>query len=116
MDKKTTGIIATVTTVLLCGCPGLCLCIFGAVTAAGVMPYDTEFNGVTDSGIVPSGYGFAGLCLALILILIPVGVGFFTLREKSDDDLDAASIDVDVVEEPPTDADEFDQSIPDDDL
>ncbi len=33
MDKKTGGIIATIVAVLLCGCPGLCFCLFGAVTA-----------------------------------------------------------------------------------
>jgi len=85
MDKKTTGLIATIATVLFCGLPGLCLCIFGIVTAAGVMPYTTEFNGVADSGVMPSGAGFAMLCMALILILIPAAVGFFTLRKKADD-------------------------------
>ena len=46
------------------------------------MPYSTEINGVTDTGVLPSTYGFGMLCLALILILIPVAVGFFTLRNK----------------------------------
>ncbi len=85
MDKKTTGLIATVAATLLCGLPGLCLCIFGAVTAAGVMPYTTEFNGVVDSGTMPASAGFAMLCGALILILIPAAVGFFTLRKKPED-------------------------------
>ena len=85
MDKKTTGLIATIATVLLCGLPGLCLCIFGVVTAAGVMPYTTEFNGVSDSGMMPSSAGFGMLCVALILILIPAAVGFFTLRKKDKD-------------------------------
>ena len=82
MNNKNTGIIATVAAVFLCGCPGLFLCIFGAVTATGNMPYNTEVNGVSNSGILPSSYGIAMLCFALILILIPVGVGFFTLRKK----------------------------------
>ena len=85
MDKKTVGLIATIGTALLCGCPGLCLCIFGVVTAAGVMPYTTEFNGVFENGVMPSASGFAMLCVALIFILIPVAVGFFTLRKKDDD-------------------------------
>ncbi len=87
MEKKTAGIIATVTTGLLCGCPGLCMLIFGAVTAAGVMPYTMEFNGVSDSGILPSQYGFAMLCISLVLIAIPIAVGFFTLRQKADHDV-----------------------------
>ncbi len=35
MNNKNTGIIATVAAALLCGCPGLFLCLFGAITAAG---------------------------------------------------------------------------------
>ncbi len=74
MTNKNTGIIATVAAVLLCGCPGLFLCLFGALTAAG----QGTFN---DASLSPS-VGFALVCFALILILIPVGVGFFTLRKK----------------------------------
>lgn len=87
MDKKTVGIIATVATTLVCGCPGLFLCIFGAITAAGVMPYTTEFNGVTDSGVIPSSYGFGMLCVALIFIAIPIVVGFLMLRNKPEDEI-----------------------------
>lgn len=82
MDKRTAGIIATVATAFLCGLPGCCLFIFGAVTAAGVMPYDTEFNGVTNSGKIDPTIGYALLCLAIIFIVIPIAVGFFTLRKK----------------------------------
>jgi hypothetical protein len=82
MNNKNTGMIATVAATLLCGCPGLFLCIFGAITATGNMPYTTELNGVSNSGVLPANSGFAMLCLALLLILIPVGVGFFTLRKK----------------------------------
>ncbi len=82
MNNKNTGMIATIASVLLCGCPGLFLCIFGAITATGNMPYSTELNGVSNSGTLPSTAGFAMLCLALIFILIPVAVGFFTLRKK----------------------------------
>ena len=82
MTNRNTGIIATIAAIVLCGCPGLFLCIFGAVTATGNMPYSTEFNGVSNSGVLPPIYGFGMLCLALILILIPVAVGFFTLRKR----------------------------------
>jgi hypothetical protein len=74
MNNKNTGIIATIATVVLCGCPGLFLCLFGALTAAG----QGTFN---DASLSPS-VGFALICLALILILIPAAVGFFTLRKK----------------------------------
>ena len=84
MQNKSAGIIGTIAAVVLCGCPGLFLCIFGAVTATGNMPFSTEFNGVGNSGILPSRYGFVMLCLSLVFILIPVAVGFFTLRKKPD--------------------------------
>ncbi len=82
MNNKNTGIIATIAAVILCGCPGLFLCIFGAVTATGNMPFSTEVNGISNSGMVSSAVGYVLLCLALIFILIPVGVGFFSLRKK----------------------------------
>ena len=82
MDKKTTGIIATVAAVLLCGCPGLCLCAFGAYVATGNMPWSTDFGGYSSTGYVPSYIGFIGLCLALIFIAIPIVVGVLTLRKK----------------------------------
>jgi len=80
--NKNTGIIATVAAALLCGCPGLLLCIFGGVAAAGLLPYTTTLNGVSDQGVVPSTYGYVMLCLSLIFIAIPIAVGFFTLRKK----------------------------------
>jgi len=82
MTNRNTGIIATIAAVVLCGCPGLFLCIFGAVTATGNMPYSTQVNGVSNSGVLPSSYGYVMLCLSLLLILIPAAVGFFTLRKK----------------------------------
>ena len=82
MEKRTIAIIATIAAVLLCGCPGLFLCIFGAVSAAGIMPYTTEFGGSSSTGTMPASWGYAMLCVALIFILIPILVGFFTLRKK----------------------------------
>ena len=82
MDARTKGLVATIAAVVLCGCPGLFLCAFGAVSAAGIMPYTAEFNGISNSGTVSPTVGFALLCVALILIAIPVAVGFFTLRKR----------------------------------
>ena len=82
MQNRNTGIIATIAAVVLCGCPGLFLCIFGAVTATGNMPFSTEVNGMGNSGTLPSMYWFVMLCLSLIFIIIPVAVGFITLRKK----------------------------------
>lgn len=74
MNNKNTGIIATIAAVVLCGCPGLFLCLFGALTAAG--------QGTFNDQSLSSSVGFGILCVALIFILIPVAVGFFTLRKK----------------------------------
>ncbi len=82
MENRTTAIILTVIAVLLCGCPGLGLCIAGIVTLFGVMPYTTTLNGYSTSGTAPQWLGFVGLCLAVILIAIPIVVGVLTLRKK----------------------------------
>ena len=74
MENRNTGIIATIAAAFLCGCPGLFLCLFGALTAAG--------QGNFNNSSLPPTVGFVLLCLSLIFILIPVGVGFFTLRKK----------------------------------
>jgi hypothetical protein len=74
VTNRNTGIIATIAAVVLCGCPGLFVCLFGALTAAG----QGTFN---DTSLSPT-VGYALVCLSLILILIPVAVGFFTLRKK----------------------------------
>ncbi len=74
MNNKNTGMIATIAAVLLCGCPGLFLCLFGAITATG----NGTFN---DSSLSPT-VGYVLVCLALIFILIPIVVGVVTLRKK----------------------------------
>jgi len=74
MNDRNKGIIATIAAVVLCGCPGIFLCLFGALTAAG--------RGTFNEASLSPTVGFVLLCLSLIFILIPVGVGFFTLRKK----------------------------------
>ncbi len=81
MTAKTKGIIGTIAAVVLCGCPGLFMCIFGAVGATGT-PINTEVNGVTGSAPMPMALALTLICAALIFMLIPVVVGFLTLRPK----------------------------------
>jgi hypothetical protein len=78
MNNKTTGIIATVAAAVLCGCPGLFLCLFGAVSAAGRGTFTSQFG----TGAIHPLIGLGLMCLSVILIAIPVVVGFFTLRNK----------------------------------
>lgn len=75
MNNKNTGLIATIASVVLCGCPGLFMCLFGAITATG----NGTFN---EQSLAPS-VGFGLICVALIFIIIPVAVWFFT-RKKPD--------------------------------
>jgi integral membrane sensor domain MASE1 len=72
--NRNTSIIVTVATAILCGCSGLFICLFGALTAAG----QGTFNGESLSPSV----GFVLLCLSLIFIAIPIVVGVVTLRKK----------------------------------
>ena len=74
MDTKTKGIVATIAAVVLCGCPGLFMCLFGALTAGGVGSFNNQN--------LPSSVGFVLICLSLIFIVIPIAVGFFMLRKK----------------------------------
>jgi uncharacterized membrane protein len=76
-ENRTWPIIGTILAILLCGCPGLTLCLFGAYTATGNTP---DF--VNGFGNIPGGYGFGFLCLALILIAIAVVVPILLLRKK----------------------------------
>jgi preprotein translocase subunit SecG len=81
--NKNTGIIATIASVILCGCPGLFMCFFGATSIfASQMPgADIDVMGSSDPAAAMS-MGLVTLCLSFIFIAIPIAVGFFTLRKK----------------------------------
>ena len=83
MDKRQTGMIATISTALLCGCPGLFMCFLGAtsVFASFVPGADINIGGNTDPASATT-MGFVFLCLSVIFIIIPIAVGFFMLRKK----------------------------------
>ncbi len=92
MDQRTTGIIATVVAVLLCGCPGLVVLCSGAIFVfAGATPgANVDVFGSNDpqAAIVT---GLVALCLSVILIAIPVVVAFLTLRQKRSEGLPPSS-------------------------
>ena len=77
--SKTWAIVGTIAAVLLCGCPGLTMCLFGVWTATGKMP-----DYWTGSGYFPGWFGFALLCVAVIFIVIAVLVPVLTLRKKKE--------------------------------
>ncbi|GAB4496233.1 MAG: hypothetical protein OHK003_00630 [Anaerolineales bacterium] len=83
MDKKNTGLIATIAAVVLCGCPGILMCFMGAMYAfAGSVPgANIDINGSSDPTSAIT-LGITLLCVSIIFIAIPIAVGFFTMRKK----------------------------------
>ncbi len=75
--NRTGAIIGTIAAILLCGCPGLSLCLLGVWGATGTMP--DFWNGY---GNMANLYGFGMLCVAVIFIAIAVVVPVLLLRKK----------------------------------
>ena len=78
--NKTGAIIGTILAILLCGCPGLSMCVLGIWAATGSMPDSFQFFG--DYGNLPGWIGFVMLCVSLIFIAIAILVPVLTLRNK----------------------------------
>ncbi len=85
MDKKTTGIVATLATTLFCGLPGLISLCLGATTAVvGVIPgAEIDIFGSSDPSAAIT-MGLTMVCISGILIAIPIVVGMKTLRQKEE--------------------------------
>ncbi len=73
MDKKQTALIISAVTLVLCGFPGFCLFLYGALSALGVATYSVNVPGTNTGGQTPASVGFALLCLGLLLAAIPLG-------------------------------------------
>ena len=85
MDKRTTGIIATVAAALLCGCPGLASLCFGAMFAVVSQIPGAEIDMFgSNSPADALTYGIAGVCVGIVFIIIPIVVGFLMLRKNPD--------------------------------
>ena len=86
MDKRTTGLIATIATALLCGCPGLFGLCFGStsVLASLVPGANIDVFGSNDPASATT-MGVVSLCLSVIFIAIPIVVGIVTLRKKPEE-------------------------------
>jgi len=83
MDKKTTGIIATITSAILCGCPGFFALCFGSITAMASYVPGAEIDIIGNDS--PRAALFAGLgllCLGVVFLAVPFIVGWVTLRGK----------------------------------
>lgn len=83
MDRNT-GLVATIATAILCGCPGLFSCFWGSIASlVSFMPgAEIDIGGSSDpmaalvSGLVAIIFGF-------VLVAIPVAVWFFLVRGKA---------------------------------
>ena len=82
MDKRKAGMIATVTTSVLCGGTGLVLMCLGAFALfSAQLPENLEANGGDPTGM--STGSIMLLCFSVFLIAIPVVVGILTLRKRA---------------------------------
>jgi hypothetical protein len=84
MDRRTTGIVATVVAVLLCGCPGLFSLCFGAMFAlvSQIPGADIDMYGSNDPAQALT-FGVGGICVGIVLVIIPIIVGFLMLRNRT---------------------------------
>ena len=73
-DKKKVGLIATIATGLMCGCPGLCIVLFGFTSVLGGGTYELGASG----GAVSTSVGIGLLCVGLLMLLLPLGAGGYT--------------------------------------
>jgi hypothetical protein len=76
MEKKT-GWIITGVTAALCGCPGACLLLFGAMMALGGSAADLGIEGIDTTGD-PLLVGVVMLVLGLFMFVIPVIMALYT--------------------------------------
>jgi len=83
MDKRTTGIIVTLITVILCGCPGLfgmCLgTMFALISFIPGAKIDIFGNHEPQAAL---NFGLVVVVISLVFIAIPVVAGIITLRTK----------------------------------
>ncbi len=82
MEKRTVGIVATVLTILLCGCPGLFALCWGAITVPATFMPNAQIDvfGSSDPNTAMM-YGIGAFCLGVLAVAIPVVVGILTLRK-----------------------------------
>ena len=83
MNNKNTGLIATIASVVLCGCPGLFMCFFGAISTfiSFVPGANIDVNGSSDPASAAA-MGIGAICVSLIFIAIPIAVWYFMMRKK----------------------------------
>ena len=77
--NRTTAIVVTAATALLCGCPGLALATLGVMAAMGSQMPEVMAQDPNNPQDVLLGSGMF-LCIGGLLILIPVIAGILSMR------------------------------------
>jgi hypothetical protein len=81
--NRQTGIIITVITAVLCGCPGIFSCFWGLIAAVtSFIPgsqIDIAGSRNPTSALLAGG---GGICAGIIFVVIPILVWFFMVRNK----------------------------------
>lgn len=81
---RQTGLILTIVSAVLCGCPGLFSCFWGLIASVvSFMPNaDIDIGGSSDP-MAALAAGAGAICLGIIFVAIPVALWFFTVKGKS---------------------------------
>ena len=77
--NRTTAIVITVVSALLCGCPGLALAALGVMAAFGSQMPEVMLQNPNSPQDVLLGSGMF-ICIGGVLILIPVIAGILSFR------------------------------------
>jgi len=78
MERKTIAILVTLLSVMFCACPGLSLCMVGAIT----LTQGGTFDFASGTGDPTALIGLAASCLGLLGLLIAALLIFFVWRRK----------------------------------
>lgn len=73
------GLIITIITAVVIGCPSLFCCLFGLISAAGGGTFELG----QETGQVDPTVGIGLVCLSIIGLAVPVAAWYFTMRGKT---------------------------------
>ncbi len=81
--SRQTGLILTIVSAVICGCPGFFACFWGMIVAIVSFIPDADINiGGSSDPMAALIVGFGAMCLGLIFMLLPLAVWYFTMRNK----------------------------------
>jgi hypothetical protein len=82
--NRNTGLIATIVTAVLCGCPGLFSCFWGLIASVVSFIPGAEIDiGGSSDPMMALLSGVVAIVMGIVLVVIPAAVWFFTVRGKS---------------------------------